>query len=52
MHVYDHRGVHLGQVKDVQEVDFSVDRRWRSDMRLPIQRVLAVMDQDVFLTAA
>jgi hypothetical protein len=38
--------------KDVREVDFSVDCPWRADTRLPIERVLAVMDQEVFLNAA
>jgi len=52
MQVYDHEGMHLGQVKEVREVDFSVDRPWRADIRMPIQRVLAVMDQRVFLNAA
>jgi hypothetical protein len=32
-------------------VDFSVDCPWRADTRLPIERVLAVMDQEVFLNA-
>jgi sporulation protein YlmC with PRC-barrel domain len=52
MEVYDHDGVHLGRVKEVREVDFWVDRRWRSDIRVPIERVLAVMDRSVYLTAA
>jgi hypothetical protein len=52
MQVYDYNGTNLGQIKEVREVDFSVDRAWRADILVPIQRVLAVMDQDVFLTAA
>jgi hypothetical protein len=52
MQVYDHEGMHLGQVKEVRDVDFTVDRPWRADIRLPIKRVLAVMDQRVFLNAA
>jgi hypothetical protein len=52
MQVYDHTGEHLGQVKDVQDVDFSVHRPWRAVIRVPIMRVLAVMERDVFLNAA
>ena len=52
MRVYNHRGEHVGQVKDVRDVDFTVDRPWRPDIRLPIKRVLAVMDQDVLLNTA
>jgi hypothetical protein len=52
MEVFDHEGVRLVQVKEVREVDFSVDRRWRTDIRVPIERVLAVMDRSVHLTAA
>jgi hypothetical protein len=51
MRVYDHRGVYLGQVKNVHEVEFSIDRPWRANIRLPIERVLAVIDRDVFLGA-
>jgi hypothetical protein len=52
MQVYDHEGEHLGQVKDVQEVDFSIHRPWRAIIRVPIKRVLAVINLDVFLNAA
>jgi hypothetical protein len=27
-----------------------VDRRWRADIRVPLERVLAVFDRRVFLT--
>ena len=52
MEVYDHEGVRIGRVREVREVDFRVDRRWRADIRVPIERVLAVMDRSVYLTAA
>ena len=50
MQVYDHEGVHVGRVKDVHEAGFLVGRRWRGDLRVPLEQVLAVLDQRVVLT--
>jgi hypothetical protein len=37
-------------VKLVCDEEFVVDRRWRADIRVPLERVLAVFDRRVFLT--
>ena len=50
MDVYDHDGVHLGWVKDVHHAEFLVGRRWHRDVRVPLDQVLAVLDQRVVLT--
>ena len=50
MEVYDFDGARLGQVKEARDADFSVSRAWRADRRVPLDRVLAVMDRRVMLT--
>jgi hypothetical protein len=50
MDVYDHDGERVGRVKLVCDEEFVVDRRWRADIRVPLERVLAVFDRRVFLT--
>jgi hypothetical protein len=50
MDVYDHDGAHVGWVKDVHDTEFLVGRRWRRDVRVPLDQVLAVLDQRVVLT--
>ena len=50
MDVYDHDGERVGRVKLVCDEEFVVDRRWRADIRAPLERVLAVFDRRVFLT--
>jgi hypothetical protein len=50
MEVYDYDGVHVGWVKDVVDATFLVGRRWRGDLRVPLEQVLAVLDQGVVLT--
>jgi hypothetical protein len=51
MDVFDHDGERIGRVKLVCDEEFVVDRRWRADIRVPLERVLAVFDRRVFLTA-
>lgn len=50
MEVYDYEGVHVGWVKDVQDTEFLVGRCRRGDLRVPLDQVLAVLDQRVVLT--
>ena len=50
MDVYDYHGVHVGRVKDVLDTSFQVARRWRRDIHVPLEQVLAVVDKRVILT--
>jgi hypothetical protein len=50
MDIYDYDGAHVGRVKDVHEVAFVVRRRWRGDLSVPLEQVLAVLDGRVVLT--
>ena len=50
MDVYGSDGEHVGRVKDLGDAEFLVGRRWRADTRVPLDRVLAVIDRRVILT--
>jgi hypothetical protein len=50
MDVYGYDGAHVGRVKEVGHSEFLVRRRWRADARMPLNRVLAVIDGRVILT--
>ena len=50
MDVYGSDGEHVGRVKDRGDAEFLVGRRWRADTRVPLDRVLAVIDRRVILT--
>jgi hypothetical protein len=52
MHVYDFDGTHVGQVKEVLDGMLLVGRRWQADVRVPLEQVLAVIDQRVLLTVS
>ena len=52
MDVYGSDGEHVGRVKDLGDAEFLVGRRWRADTRVPLDRVLAVIDQRVILTVS
>ena len=50
MDVYGYDGEHVGRVKELGDAEFLVGRRWRADTRVPLDRVLAVIDRRVILT--
>ena len=50
MQVYDYDGVYVGRVTDVRATSLRVRRHWRADLRVPLDQVLAVLDQHVVLT--
>jgi hypothetical protein len=51
MDVYDYDGLFIGYVQELGEADFLVRRRWRRDIRVLLEQVLAVLDRSVVLTA-
>jgi sporulation protein YlmC with PRC-barrel domain len=50
MNVYDYDGEHVGRVKDVLDTAVQVGRRWRGDVQVPLEQILAVLDESVVLT--
>ena len=52
MDVYGYDGEHVGRVKKLGDAEFLVGRRWRADTRVPLDRVLAVIDRRVILTVS
>lgn len=50
MDVYDYDGAYVGPVKDVLDTSLRITRRWRSDMHVPLEQILAVLDRRVVLT--
>jgi sporulation protein YlmC with PRC-barrel domain len=49
MQVYDANGRYVGFVTDVLETALLVRSRWRHEREIPLERVLAVLDQRVVL---
>ena len=41
----------IGKVKSVSERDFVVDRRWRLDVPIPLDRILIIRNNRITLTA-
>ena len=50
MEVYAYEGAFVGRVKEVGVSDLVVGRRWRTDTRVPLDRVFAVLNERVILT--
>jgi hypothetical protein len=50
MQVYDYNGVYVGRVTDVLDTSLHVRLRGRVYLRVPLEQVLAVLDQRVVLT--
>jgi hypothetical protein len=50
MEVYAYDGAFVGRVKEVGVSDLVVGRRWRTDTRVPLDRVFAVLNERVILT--
>jgi sporulation protein YlmC with PRC-barrel domain len=50
MHVYDYDGKYVGRVTDVLDTSLHVRLRRHIDLRVPLEQILAVLDQQVVLT--
>ena len=52
MQVYDYDGMYIGFVTDVLENALLLRHGWRAELEVPLEHVLAVLDQRVVLTVS